>query len=288
MKTKFNTIGLMGKLHAPDVVETLEAVIANLKKHLFEIILEDKTAKILSENNLPKFTSDEIGKHCDLLIVVGGDGIMLNAARTASLHNIPVLGVNRGRLGFLTDILPEKISKIDEILTGQFYEEERFLLQAEIENKNKFSQDVALNDVVFMSEKVGHMIEFSVYIDDQFVCNYHADGLIVATPTGSTAHALSSGGPILDADLNAFVLVPMLSHNLSSRPVVLKSTSTIRLIYAESNAENACIICDGRTNLILSPGGSVKVSQAKKKLRLLHPKDYNYFETLRFKLNWER
>lgn len=291
MQPKFKKIGLIGKIHTPDVVDILEEIISYLQEYKINILLEDRTAKVLAKTiiEFPIFTRDELCKQCDLLIVIGGDGILLSVARSAAPNNVPVLGVNRGRLGFLTDIMPEKISTIGKILAGEYQVEERFLLQAEVIYQNKvIAADIALNEVILMLKSTARLADFSVYIDDKFVCDYHADGLIIATPTGSTAHALSSGGPILYSGLPAIVLVPMLSHNLSSRPVVINNTSKIKLASTERNKEMAQIICDGRAGIEVPLGGTIQITKAKNKLRLLHPNDYNYFETLRSKLHWER
>lgn len=289
MQAKFKKIGLIGKLHTPDVVDVLEEIISFLQKFHVKILLEDKTAKVLNNKNLLCYSRDNLCKNCDLLIVIGGDGILLSVAQSAAPYNKPVLGINRGRLGFLTDIMPEKITKIEKILAGDYILEERFLLHAKVLYQNKIiAEDIALNEVILMMKSTARLGDFSLYINNEFVCDYHADGLIIATPTGSTAHALSSGGPILHSNLDAVVLVPMLSHNLSSRPVVISNNSKIKLLNSEKNKEAAQIICDGRKGLEVPIGASINIIKAKNKLRLLHPKDYNYFETLRVKLNWER
>lgn len=289
MKPIFQSIALMGREQIPHVEETLNVLIEYLSKYKINLVLEHDTARLLPHVKLPVVSGFDLGKHAELLIVVGGDGSLIAASHFATSQNIPVVGVNRGRLGFLTDILPHKIESILSILTGKYREEKRGLLKAEaFFGDKKTGQEVALNDIVLLSETAGHMVEFEVYINDQFMCTYFADGLIIATPTGSTAHALSGGGPILHPQLNAVVLVPMLSHNLSSRPIVIKEDSMIKLVVSESNRRGVQINCDGHKQILISKGGYIKISPDKEKLTLLHPEDYNYFETLRSKLHWEK
>lgn len=265
------------------------ALIDFLKKRNSVIILEKETSKILASDKDVRVVADnEIGKVCELIIVVGGDGSLLHAAKIATQQNLPVIGINRGKLGFLTDIYPEEIDQLEEVLNGKCYEEQRFFLQASISLKDQIiEQDIALNDIVLLSGEKGRMADFSVCIDGQFVCKYRADGLIIATPTGSTAHALAGGGPILHPNLHAVVLVPILSHNLSSRPLVINNNSKITLCIAESNTEELKLTCDGRNRIAVFPRGEVNIEKAEQTLRLLHTDQYNYFATLRSKLHWE-
>lgn len=288
MKPKFKNIAIVGRQRTVNAKKTLLALIKYFQAKKLGVVLEHDTANILPGCKVPILQRDQLKANCDLIVVVGGDGSLLSAARIAESQNLPIVGINRGDLGFLTDIAPQHLDKIDAILEGNFYEEQRLLLTARMENGNKLiAENIALNDVVLLSYATGHIIEFSVWIDQKFLCNYRADGLIVATPTGSTAHALSSGGPILYPTLENIVLVPVLSHNLSSRPIVLSSQSKIKIIFNEHNSTDLLVLCDGQTQTMLQ-GGVIKIKRAKDRLRLLHPKDYNYFETLRTKLNWER
>lgn len=289
MKSKFRTVALIGRQKSVVAAKTLRSVINFLSNQKINLIIEKDTATILPNCQLPIFSRNELKDHCQLIIVVGGDGSLLNAAHIAAPSNIPVLGVNRGYLGFLTDILPTNLSKIKEILAGDFYEEQRFLLNVKMQYHNKIiAKSLALNDIVLLSSLNAHIIEFAVHVDGQFVCNYYSDGLIISTPTGSTAHALSGGGPILYPSLEAIVLVPMFSHNLSSRPIVIKSDHDITIEYYEKNSNDMRVSCDGQERIAIPPGGTISISKYHKTLRLLHPLDYNYFETLRTKLNWER
>jgi len=291
MKHSFKTIALMGKQQTPEVANTLNALIAYLTEKTVKkvkLILEKQTALLFPQYRLPHFSHDQLGKHADLLIVVGGDGSLLSAARSSSKQNLPLLGVNCGRLGFLNDISPNKIAKVSEILHGKFSSEERFLLNLQIKDKkHRTRQDIALNDVALLAGTAGHMIDFSITINNNFVCKYRADGLIVATPTGSTAHALSGGGPILHPELNAIALVPMFSHNLSSRPIVINAENHVIISLAKHNTETARVSCDGQMHTAVTPGCCLHITKAQKKLHLIHPLDYDYFAALRTKLDWE-
>lgn len=288
MRNSFKTIGLIGRQRSSESVATLN----DLKNHLqkkYQLIMEEETAQFTQETSLPIFNRTEFGKHCDLAIVVGGDGSILSAARVVVDHHVPVLGINRGRVGFLTDIRPTELAKeVDAVLAGDYIVEQRFLLNAEIHHQNKIvHQEMALNDVVLMPGDYAHMIEFEIYIDDQLVCSQRADGQIIATPTGSTAYALSGGGPILHPSLDAVVLVPMFSHTLSSRPIVVNANSNITFNISENNETSPRISCDGQERIPIHPGNSLRVYKKKETLILLHPKSYNYFSTLRSKLHWQ-
>jgi NAD+ kinase len=288
MSPVFQRIGLMGKHRSEtDITETLLALIQHLESRKLPLVIETETAKLLPKNKLPNYPRDQLGQHCDLAIVVGGDGSLLNAARAVVPYKIPILGVNRGRLGFLTDIRPNELNeKIDEILDGQFQEETRFLLGAEIQQPGQSTiNDCALNDVVLMPGDLAHMIEFAIFINDQFVSSQRADGLIVATPTGSTAYALSGGGPILHPSLDAIVLVPMFPHTLSSRPIVVDGNSKIKILIGAQNEVSPRVSCDGQEHVSIAPGGSIHIHK-QQTLRLIHPMNYRYFETLRDKLHW--
>lgn len=283
----FKKIALIGRQRGENIVETLLALKTYLRGHQTDVVFEQDTAALMSQHNKPAIPSDQLAQHCDLIIAVGGDGSLLNAARIAIKQNLPVLGINRGRLGFLTDIRPEEFSKVNAVLNGEYIEEKRFLLTAQLQYQDQLiAQQDALNDVVLLPGDVAHMIEFAIYINHQFVCTQRADGLIVATPTGSTAYALSGGGPILHPGLNAVVLVPMFPHTLSSRPIVIAADSLIEIVIDEENEVSPFVSCDGQQRIAIPCGGKIKITRKKEELRLIHPKDYNYFETLRTKLGW--
>lgn len=281
---QFKKIALIGREGTPGVDETLMALIDHLQAQHCDIVIEQKTANMLTPNTFPIVTAETLPEHAELLIVVGGDGSLLNAARLAVDHNVPVLGINRGRLGFLTDIHPNELQEINEILKGNYIKESRFLLQAHLKNR----RDIALNDVVLLPGDVAQMIEFDVWVNEQLVCHHRADGMIIATPTGSTAYALSGGGPILYPDLNAIVLVPMFPHTLSSRPIVISNTATIALKISANNETSPYISCDGLKRTAIHPGDEIIIQKYPKSLQLIHSLSYNYFHTLRTKLHWEK
>jgi NAD+ kinase len=287
MHCVFRNIAIIDRQNNAEAVHALTKLIKRLQKKKVNIFLEYNTANVLPDFKFPVISDNELAKNCDLIIVIGGDGSLLSAARIAARQNLPIVGINMGKLGFLTDITINNIAKIDEIIDGKFCEEYRFLLSTEMKDcAKKNIKNIALNDVVFLPYIAGHIINFSVHVDQQFVCTYHADGLIVTTPTGSTAHALSGGGPILHPELEAIALVPMLPHNLSSRPIIIKDSSVIKVTLNNTNPIDLLVRCDGQVQTMVH-GSVIKIKKAKERLRLLHPLGYNYFETLRTKLHWE-
>lgn len=287
MATTFNVIGIMGRVKNPGVKETLKALIHYLTDLKKDILVDEETASCLEDQSLNFVARNEISKKCNLLIVVGGDGSLLQAARTVINDEIPILGVNRGRLGFLTDIHPTELDKIKTILEGQFILEKRFLLTAQVEYQGKIlGRNDALNEVALIPDLVPHMYEFEINIDDQFVCSQNSDGIIVATPTGSTAYALSGGGPILHPQLDAIVLVPMFPHTLSLRPIVIEGNHVITISITPNNPATPRIACDGQGFIKTPPGSKIIISKKPQRLHLIHPIDYDYYGALRSKLHW--
>lgn len=291
MTSIFNRIVIFGRPRSEkeDFVATVRALQTFLQARHLDIHLEKETASYLTKQSLPTVTLSELSDQCDLVIVVGGDGALLHAARAAVQYDIPILGINRGRLGFLTDILPNELeTKIADILDGNYKEETRFLLETHTEQQQETNHiGDALNDVVLSPGDIAHMIEFEIYINIELVCSQRADGLIIATPTGSTAYALSGGGPILHPQLDTIVLVPMFPHTLSSRPIVIKGDCEITIVINKNNQTSSRIRCDGQDKVFIPPGGRFHVKKKEKQLRLIHPLDYDYYETLRSKLRWE-
>ena len=231
---------------------------------------------------------NDIGDQADLAIVIGGDGYMLGAARVLSCYDIGVIGVNRGNLGFLTDLSPDDILEpLTQILEGKSRSEQRFIIEAEVYRHGKLkSSNSAVNEAVLHAGKVANMIEFEVYIDGTFMFSQRSDGLIISTPTGSTAYSMSAGGPILTPNLNALSLVPMFPHTLTSRPIVVDGNSEIKLILANDNHENLQVSCDGHVILTVMPGDEVIIKKSECSIRLIHPLDHDYFNVLRNKLSW--
>ena len=285
---KFNTIGVIAKPQAESATQTLQALFDFLKDKKCNVIVDDHLPDTINIGKLAKASREEIGKRCDLAIVVGGDGTMLNAVRSLSHANVPIVGINVGRLGFLADISPENLEhSLDEILVGSYREEQRFLLEMQVVRDNKiiFESD-AFNDVVIHIRDVARMIEFETRINDEFVNHQRADGIVISTPTGSTAYALSAGGPILHATLDAITLVPISPHTLSSRPLVIHADSLIDVLICNTKEGIAQATCDGHLSMDVHVGDHIKVKRKAGKITLLHPKKHNYFEILRAKLHW--
>ena len=284
----FKTVGLIGKQAHQGANLSLKEVIVYLKQKGCRVLVEEHTALKLDANGFERSTLAQIGQQADLAIVVGGDGNMLGAARVLAKHNVSVVGINRGNLGFLTDINPDDFAKqLDSIFEGDCQTEQRFLLEVEVYREGKLqSTDSAVNEVVLHHGKVAHMMEFEVYVDDHFVYSQRSDGLIIATPTGSTAYSLSGGGPILTPTLDALTLVPMFPHTLSSRPIVVDANSIVKLQVSPENGDSLQVSCDSHIVLMVLPGDEIIIRKNPAKLSLIHPSNYNYFRVLRSKLNW--
>lgn len=284
----YKTVGLIGKPAHEGANKSLNAILQYLKQRDCRILVESKVTSMLLGNGFESMTLSEIGTQADLAIVVGGDGNMLGAARVLAKHDVAVVGVNRGNLGFLTDINPDDFeAQLDCIFNGECVREQRFILQVEVYRQGeKQSANSAVNEVVLHHGKVAHMMEFETYIDDNFVFSQRSDGLIIATPTGSTAYSLSGGGPILTPNLDALTLVPMFPHTLSSRPIVVDANSTVKLKVSIDNTDNLQVSCDSHIVLEVLPGDEIHIRKNEDRLSLVHPKDYNYFNVLRTKLGW--
>ena len=288
MPTPFNVIGIYGRVKSPGVAETLKALVHYLRQHNHEILVEAETASSMPDISVPTATRDEFSKRCNLVTVVGGDGSLLHAAHAVLKDEVPVLGVNRGRLGFLTDINPHHFKKIKSILDGDYILEKRFLLTATVQlHGTTLGQGNALNEVALIPDSVPQLNEFEIFIDDQFVCSQDSDGLIIATPTGSTAYALSGGGPILHPQLDAIVLVPMFPHTLSLRPIVIQGHHRITIVITPNNTATQTHR-DSQTFISAPPGSHITIQKNPQSLHLVHPLDYDYYESLRSKLHWGR
>ncbi len=287
----FNRIILYARSHRANsgITDTLLRLKKFFQKNKIAVFTESDTASIFSELKLKTLSRDDMGQPGDLIVVVGGDGSLLSAAKLAIKVNVPVIGINRGQLGFLTDINPEEIeTAFKALLNGEYTEEHRFLLQCHAaSNQATIFQEDALNDVVLTQGEEPHLISFDLYINQSFVCSYRADGFIIATPTGSTAYALSAGGAILHPALKAITLVPMLSHRLSSRPIVVNSDAQIEIRIKDINDDCPRLSTDGQNRQKVAPGDIIHISKNAQQLRLLHPINYQYYEVLRKKLGWE-
>jgi NAD+ kinase len=245
-----------------------------------------------------KFPPDSV-EHCpeqsfanraDLIIAIGGDGTLLYAARLVAGHSVPLLGINRGRLGFLTDVSPKSmLDDVDTVISGRYSEDRRSLLAARLEKQGGESVSVlALNDVVVNKWETGRTIDFETTINGRFVNSHGGDGMVIATATGSTAYALSCGGPIVEPDLDVWVLAPICPHTLSDRPIVVRAGSKIKLRMSDRFESRAQVTCDGTALGELEQGDNLFVEGAGSQITLLHPPGYDYYRLLRSKLRWGR
>lgn len=287
-KDSFRNIGLMGRPGKDVVVETLIQLEQILVAEGLTVIYDEHTARLMPSSQGAQVCSRALlGEICDLVIVVGGDGSLLHAARVLARYNTPVLGVNRGRLGFLTDVSPDELElKIRDVLAGRYTVDQRFLLSMEVRCAgNPAAEALALNDVVLHAGKSVHMIEFELYVEGEFVYRQRSDGLIIATPTGSTAYALSGGGPIMHPRLDAIVVVPMHPHTLSSRPIVVDGNSEIKIRICDSGIR-PMVSADGHTGINLNQDDWIYIKKHPYKLKLLHPPGYDFYAACRTKLGW--
>ena len=284
----FSHVLLMGRTGVKDVPETLNKTHEYLLTQHVSVSVESTAATMMPDIKSPT-SLDKIPDDIDLILVIGGDGSLLNAAQIGVKHSIPVLGIHRGRLGFLTDIPPTGLDLIGNVLKGQYTIDKRHLFVGSFMDSNgQPQQKLALNDIILMPSRTVRMIEFDTFANEELVYEQRADGLIIATPTGSTAYALSGGGPILHPKLDATVLVAKFPHTLSSRPIVLDANTTIRLHINSSNESPPCLSFDGRNKIELQLDSDVHIKKHDQQLTLIHPKGYNYFHILREKLGWER
>lgn len=288
MENTFNTVGLIGKYNDQHGGDTLISVGNYLQARGCRVLVDQGCAPDISETEFEAVERTTIGKECDLVIVVGGDGTLLNAARSLNIYEIPLLGVNLGRLGFLVDVSIERLEEsLDEIFSGNFVEEARFLLHTTVERAGEvLSENNAFNDVVIHKSHVARMIELECYVDDKFVSTMRADGLVISSPTGSTAYALSSGGPILHPSMNAIAMVPICPHTLSNRPLVISGDSRIVVKVCDHEKSEVLITCDGQIGLSLQIGDILRISKTPHPVRLIHPSVYDFFDILRAKLHW--
>lgn len=286
----FQTIAIVGNTRDLRVVETLQVLAAHLQSRGRRVLVDAATSVDYRDVVVERLPEPELCPSADLLVAVGGDGSMLHAARLAAPCAIPVLGINRGRLGFLADIGPAELAPcVDEILAGRYVRDQRAMLQATLISPGAPDRQCnALNDVVLQKWQTGRILDFETYIDDHYVNTHGGDGLVIATATGSTAYALSCGGPILYPELDAVVLAPICPHTLSDRPIVVRRTSVIEVRLLDRPDSNGQVTCDGVSLGALSQGDRLIVRPAEANVTLLHPADHDYYRTLRSKLRWGR
>ena len=286
MNASFKTVGLIGKYKSPEIAVPLLALGKFLEARGVKVIIDGLTAQHIDDSRFPVHTLEEIGRDAELAIVLGGDGTMLNIARVLAPFDVALVGINQGRLGFLTDISIDTMCEtISAILDGSCVTEERMLVEAEVYGgERRVFGVLAFNDVVLSKGLQGSMIEFEVKIDGRFLYALHGDGLIVATPTGSTAYALSSGGPIIHPSLQAMALVPICPHTFSSRPIVIGGDGAVEITLR--SAADARAHFDSHSHFDLNNGDRILVRRYKHTIRLLHPTGHDYYSMLREKLHW--
>jgi len=286
MSQLFKTVALIGKYNSPEIGESLLRLARFLAERQINVLVESQTAACTGVTEFPLAALEEIGEQADLAVVLGGDGTMLNIARALYTYGVPLVGVNQGRLGFLTDVsVDTMLETMAEILEGDFLSESRFLLTVTIRRQGEnVYESCAFNDAVVSKGATARLIELEVFVDGQFVYSQRSDGLIISTPTGSTAYALSSGGPILHPTLEAVVLVPICPHTLSNRPIAVNSESTIEILLL--HADDARLHFDGQRHFDLRENDWVIVRRSKQMVRLLHPFGHSYYDMLRQKLHW--
>ena len=286
MNSPFTFIALIGKHKNPEIAMPLLNLAEYLSKKNYEVLLDGFTASQIGSDKYSVLSLEEIGEKADLAVVMGGDGTMLNIARMLVSYDVPLIGINQGRLGFLTDLSADTMFEtLDEMLAGQYTTERRMLLYAEvIRNAESVFGSLAFNDVVLYRGLSSGMIEFEVKVDNEYVNTLRADGLIVATPTGSTAYALSSGGPILHPSLDLVALVPICPHTLSNRPIVIGPDASVQIQLQSS--VNVRINCDSHSCFDLEQTDNIVVRRFPKTVRLLHSINHSYYRTLREKLGW--
>lgn len=286
MSPAFRTIALIGKYKSPEIAESLMSLAEFLKSRGVDVLVEEGTADLVGADGFPVVSYASIGERADLAIVLGGDGSMLTAARKLAESDVPLVGVNQGRLGFMTDLArDDMLDGMADLLEGKFKGEQRFLLDASVRRGDAvLFQTQALNDVVVNKGDLGRMIEFAVSIDGEFIYNQRSDGLIIATPTGSTAYALSANGPILHPSVPGIALVPLCPHALSNRPITVSDDSHIDIVLHVPH--RARVHADGQEKFELEAGDRVSVARSNRSIRFLHPLSYSYFAMLREKLHW--
>ena len=282
----FPRVAVVGRYASPDLGAPLARLASYLTAKGHSVVLDSETARYAPLLGYPTAAQEDLGRAVDLAIVLGGDGTMLSIARQLAPFGVPLIGINQGRLGFLTDIpLNGMESTLDAMLAGRYLEERRTLLAAVVVRSDGGRDEAfALNEAVVNRGSLGSMIDCAVEIDGRFVYSMRADGIIVATPTGSTAYALSAGGPILDPQLASFLLVPVAPHALTHRPIAISDAAHISITVV--SARDAGFHCDGQGHFTLAEGDRVELSRAPHAARFLHPEGHDYFAMLREKLHW--
>ncbi len=281
-----HTVGLISRPRGSHIPAVLPSLFEWLTKHGIEVVYDEETASALLDSSKGK-TRNEVADACQLLLVLGGDGTLISAAGLAATRGIPILPVNMGSLGFLTSFtLEELYPALEDTLSGNYSVSERVMLYVDVQRGEKIiDTERVLNEVVINKGALARMIQLELSINSDFVCRYRADGMIVASPTGSTAYSLSAGGPIIHPAVDSFIITPICPHTLSDRPLVVPTSAFIEVRLA-SQTESVFLTLDGQRGIPLEATDCVRISRAKEALRLIHPPNKSYFEILRSKLKW--
>lgn len=290
MSRRFATIALTGKYRDPRVGDSMLILARHLVASGVRVVLDPDVKLDFATTPVEPLDETELGGAADLVVAIGGDGTMLYATRLVAGRGVPLLGINRGRLGFLADITPgEMLRRVDEVLAGEYAEEHRLMLEAVIDNGDAAPRRaLALNDVVLQKRATGRMLDFENWVDGVYVNTHGGDGLVIATPTGSTAYALSGGGPIIHPGLDAIALVPICPHTLSDRPIVIRGDAQIEVRVLDRPDTHGEVTCDGLLLGELAAGQRLVVHAAQERVVLIHPHGHDYFRLLRSKLHWGR
>ncbi|MCB6184514.1 NAD kinase [Leeia sp. TBRC 13508] len=282
----FPRIAIVGRRRTPEVQVSVMQLAEFLSDQGLEIYLDAEAVTNNQAGNYPRIPREEMGSKVDLAIVIGGDGTLLGIARLLAGHNVPLIGVNHGRLGFMTDVPLHRMMNIfRDMLEGQYVSEERILLETSVQRDGQtIATGTAFNDVVFSRGALGAMIEFEIFIDGQFVYSQRSDGLIVTTPTGSTAYALAAGGPILHPSVPAIALVPICPQSMTNRPIAVSDKCQVEVVMLKGFESR--VHFDGQSHIDLKETDRIFIKRSERKLTLLHPTNYNYYDILREKLHW--
>ena len=284
---QISSVGLFGRYKDPDVSTTLDALRKHLENRDISVYIGDTTADNISGTRIED-SGLPVAETIDLAVVVGGDGTMLHVARSLASYALPMIGINLGRLGFLTDLSADRMHEgLDELLRGEFTVEDRIMLQVQISNgRDNLNESIALNDVTLSKGNTGRMIEFETHVNSEPVGRTRGDGVIISTPTGSTAYALSAGGPILHPLLPAIVFAPICPHTLGHRPMVLDDSSIIELEILDLAGADGNVFIDGLKQLAVSGNEIIRISRAETVTRMVRINSHNHFTALRSKLGW--
>jgi len=282
------TCALVGRFVDPQVAEPLRVLLPHLAARGITVLVGAQTPLPEAMADIERVPVAELAARADLVIAIGGDGTLLYAAGLVARHGVPLLGINRGRLGFLTDVMPEHlVAEVDAALQGRLIRDERPLLAAHLENSSGvIADELALNDVVLQRLATGRMVDVESHVDGRYVNTHAGDGLVIASATGSTAYALSCGGPIVEPHLPVFVMATICPHTLSNRPIIVSAGSTIEVRLLDRHDRHAQLVCDGAVRAQITPGDRLRVKQASERVTLLHPVGHDYYRLLRSKLHW--